>query len=225
MRRSRAASGIGAAREVPLFRESADLLIIGGGAAARAAAAILPQARLLAGPDETVWHAQDHRLWIETAGGLGTVSFSRLLLCADEPLLLLALGCAFRAGRPVVDERGETSRPGMFAAGPVLGTTGRESEAAQARIAARALAGLPPEGRITVALPAAAADSGARLDPAGIAALLEQEPGPERNRAALAQAVLLGAVLPARPVGFAALADAAGPVSPLPAQQDRGLLS
>ena len=208
-----------------MFRDTADIVIIGGGPAAREAATILPRARLVAGPDETVWHAQDHTLWIETAGGLGTLTFSRLLLCADEPLLLLALGCAFRAERPMVDERGETSRSGVFAAGPVLGAADGEAEARQARIAARALAGLPPGGRITVAPAAAASASCARLDPVGIAALLEQEPGPGRNRAALAQAALLGSVMPARPVGFAALAAAAGPVEPKPTQQDAGLLS
>jgi hypothetical protein len=244
-----------------LFRIAADLVIIGGGAAAREAAAILPQAQVLASPAETVWHAQDRTLWIETAEGIGTLTFSRLLLCTNEPLLLLSLGCRFDAGRPVVDQHGETSQAGVFAAGEVLGATdgqsaiaasddqsaiaasdgrpaiaasdGRSaiaawvgpSAVAQARIAARVLAGLPPEGRITVAPAAAAPAPCERLDPVEIAALLEQPPGTERNRAVLAQAALLGAVLPARPVGFAVLAAAAGPVTPRPAQSDAGLLA
>ena len=208
-----------------MFRDSADIVIIGGGPGAREAAGILRRARLVAGPDETVWHAQDRTLWIETKTGLRALTFSRLLLCADEPLLLLSLGCAFRAERPVVDERGETSLPGIFAAGGVLGARDRETEATQARIAARALAGLQPEGRITVAPPTAAPASCERLDPVGIAALLERELGAERNRAALAQAALLGSVMPARPVGFAVLAAAAGPVASTPTQQDLRLLS
>jgi hypothetical protein len=208
-----------------MFHDSAPLVIIGGGVAGRAAAAILPQARLIARPDATVWNVQAQTLWIETADGLSALTFARLLLCADEPLLLLSLGCAFRAGWPVVDARGETSRPGVFAAGRVLGATTCEAASEQARIVARVLADLPPGGRIAAGPPTSDPPPPERLDPVGIAALVEQPPGPGRNRAALAQAALLGAVLPARPVGFAALAAAAGPVADRPTQQDAGRLA
>lgn len=208
-----------------MLRERADLVIIGGGVAGRAAAEILPQARLITRPQETVWHAQDNRLWIETADALLALGFDRLLLCADELLLLRSLGCAFEGAQLVVDARGETSRPGIFAAGCVLGATTPQEATAQARIAARALAGMPIEGRIASAAPAAGAASPERLDPVGIADLLERPPGPERNRLVLAQAAFLGALAPARPVSFALLAAAAGPVDARPAQQDAERLS
>jgi len=204
------------------------VVIVGAGAAGRAAAALLPEARVIARPEATAWHAEAGRLWIESASGVAAVPFVRLLLCADEPLLLMALGCAFANGRPVVDETGQTSEPGIFAAGRILGAASAEEAARQGRIAAAALAGLAPEGVIEPA-PAEPAQA-ERLDPLDLACLLEGPPGPERNRAALAQAEVRGAglsglVAPARPVGFAALAAMApATLQPRGLQQDSGTL-
>jgi len=207
------------------------IVIIGAGPAGRAAAAALPEARLVARPAETAWHAQPGTLWVEAAGGIEAVPFTRLLLCADEKLLLMALECRFAGGWPVVDERGETTCPGVFAAGRILGAATPEEAAAQAAIAAAALAGRALPGRI--ALPAArpATVQEARLDPTEMASLLEQPPGAERTRRVLAQAELRGpalasVILPSRPVGLAALAARAS-VRPPPRvpQQDRGTLS
>ncbi|MBL6455294.1 hypothetical protein JMJ55_08180 [Belnapia sp. T6] len=203
-------------------------VIIGAGPAGRAAAALLPEARVVTRPAETAWHAEPGRIWIEGAAGVAAVEFSRLLLAADEPLLLMALGCRFEAGRPVVDEAGQTTRPGIFAAGAILGAADAEEAARQGAIAARALAGLPPDGRIAASprpLPAAE-----RLDPLAVAQLLEEEPGPDRSARALAQAELRGArltslVAPARPVGFAALAAMApASLAPCGTQADEGVL-
>jgi hypothetical protein len=209
--------------------ESKTIVVIGGGAAGLAAAAILPAASVIARPDATAWHAEVGRIWIETASGIDAVPFTHLLLCADEPLLLHALGCAFAGERPVVDARGATSVDGVFAAGRILGATTPEQAARQARIAASALAGLPVEGRIELE-PSVENASVERLDPLDIAILLERPVGPERNRVALAQTKargdrLNGLVAPARPVGFSALA-AAAPVKPEPRehQHDAGVL-
>ncbi len=202
-----------------------DVVIIGAGPAGRAAAGVLPGARVIARPAATVWHAQDRMLWIETAAGVARVAFGRLLLCADEPLLLAALGCAFQGMRAVVDAHGRTSVAGVFAAGRVLGAATAEAAAAQGGIAARALAGLAPGGEIAVAgmedVPAAA-----RRDPVAMAELLAMPAGPARDRAVLAQLALLGAVTPARPVGFAALAEFDGAVGAArPPQTDAGILA
>lgn len=193
--------------------ESNAIVVIGAGPAGLAAAAILPAARVIARPEATAWHAEAGRIWIEDASGIASVPFTHLLLCADEPLLLHALGCTFVGHRPVVDAFGATSVDGVFAAGRILGATTPEQAARQARIAASTLAGLPADGRIETG-PSVEHASVERLDPLDIAIMLEQPSGPERNRAALAQARargghLTGLVAPARPVGFAALAAAA----------------
>ena len=193
--------------------ESNSIVVIGAGPAGLAAAEILPGARVIARPKATAWHAEIGRIWIEDASGIGPVPFKHLLLCADEPLLLHALGCTFLGDRPVVDARGATSVDGVFAAGRILGATPPEEAARQARIAASTLAGLPADGRIEVE-PGAAHASVERLDPLDIAIMLERPPGAARNRAALAQTRvrggnLTGLVAPARPVGFMALATAA----------------
>lgn len=199
-------------------------VVVGSGLAGRKAARRLPEARLIAHPEATAWHAEPGRIWVEDAAGVRAVPFTRLLLCDDEPLLLAALGCGFRDGVPAVDARGETSVPGVFAAGRVLGAATDDDVLAQVRVAARALAGRPPEGSIAAAprsLPHAD-----RLDPLGVAALLEEPPGEARNRAALAQCALLGPVLPARPVGLAALAALAGEMpQPGPVQADSETLA
>src|SRR4051812_25536184 len=98
-------------------------VIIGAGPAGRAAAVILPEARVIARPGITAWHAEPGLVWVESAAGVETVPFDQLLLCADEPLLLMALDCGFAGGRPVVDAAGRTTQPGIFAAGAILGAT------------------------------------------------------------------------------------------------------
>ncbi len=205
-------------------------VIIGAGPAGRSAMAILPDARRIARPEATAWHAEPGRIWIETASGVSAIAFVRLLLCADEPLLLMALGCAFADGHPVVDATGATSVAGIFAAGRILGAATPEAAAEQARIAASAIAGSPAPGRIVPRFPAAARTPARRLDPLDIACLLETPPGPDRNRAALAQAGARGGrvadlITPARPVGFAALAAIApATLDPREAQPDGGAL-
>lgn len=185
-------------------------IIIGSGPAGRAAAEVLPDARVLARPAATVWHAEPGMVWTEGPDGVRSVQFERLILCADEPLLLMALGCAFRGGRVVVDQRGETTVAGVFAAGRVLGAATQDEASLQGRIAAQAASGAKPTGRID---PPTGTDDSVpeRLDPLALAALLEQQPSEARTMAALAQARargpgLSGLVAPARPVGFAALA-------------------
>lgn len=185
------------------------IVIIGAGPAGRAAREILPDARIIARPEATAWHAESGRIWVESAAGVQAVGFGRLLVCADEPLLLLALGCVFTGGRPNVDAAGATSIPGVYVAGRVLGAVTPEEAASQGRIAASALAGQPAGGRIE-AKPLAILTT-QRMDPLEIAQVLETPPGPERNRAALAQFGARGnrlrdLIAPARPVGFAALA-------------------
>jgi hypothetical protein len=210
--------------------ESKTVVLIGAGPAGLAAAAILPAARVIARPEATAWHAEAGRIWIEAASGIASVPFTHLLLCADEPLLLHALGCTFLGDRPVVDARGATSVDGVFAAGRILGATMAEQAARQARIAAATLAGLPADGRIQVE-PGVEHASAERLDPLDIAIMLERPPGPERKGAALAQARargghLTGLVAPARPVGLMALAAAApAKLDPREPQQDAASLS
>lgn len=209
--------------------ESNTIVVIGAGPAGLAAAAILPTARVIARPEATAWHAETGRIWIEAASGIASVAFTHLLLCADEPLLLHALGCTFLGDRPVVGACGDTSVDGVFAAGRILGATTPEQAAQQARIAASTLAGLPADGRIEVE-PGVEHALVERLDPLDIAILLERPPGSERNRAALAQARtrgshLTGLVAPAHPVGFMALAAAApAKLDPREAQQDAASL-
>ena len=206
------------------------LVILGAGPAGSAAAAILPEARVIARPAATAWHAEPGRLWIETAAGVEAVGFDRLLLCADEPLLLLALGCAFADGRPQVDPTGQTSRPGIFAAGGVLGATRPRRPPARAAspprpwpACRRKAAGRHAAGR--------ARSRRGRLDPLAIAQLLETPPGPARSAAVLAQAALRGPRLssiaaPARNVGFAALAAMApATLTPRETQADKGTLA
>jgi hypothetical protein len=210
--------------------ESNAIVVIGAGPAGLAAAAILPAARVIARPEATAWHAETGRIWIEGASGIAAIPFTHLLLCADEPLLLHALGCTFLGDRPVVGACGATSVDGVFAAGRILGATTPEQAARQARIAAATLAGLPVDGRIEVE-PGVEHASVERLDPLDIAILLERPSGSERNRAALAQARargghLTGLVAPARPVGFMALAAAApAQLDPRGPQEDAASLS
>ncbi len=195
------------------------VVVVGDGPAAEAALARLPGAILLASPDAVAWHAEPGRVWVEGGGRVWAEAFDALLLCADEPLLLSALGCAFADGRPVTDADGATSLAGVFAAGAVCGARGPDEAAAQGRRAAEALlAGAPALSAAAVAAPAA---NSVRLDPLGIATLLEGPLGPQRDAAALEQAALLGPVLPARPVSLAALAAFAGARPPaLPPQRD-----
>ncbi len=204
-------------------------VIVGGGPSGRAAAALLPEARLIARPNATAWHADPGRLWIENASGVATLDFDRLLLCADEPMLLLALGCAFAEGRPAIDPYGATSATGIYAAGAILGAETPDEAARQGRIAAQALLGVATEGCITIT-PRRVAAAASRLDPDAMATLLESPPGPARTEAILAQRGLRGThlpdtFLPTRPVGLAALAALAPtPPMPRPTQQDESPL-
>jgi len=224
-----------------------NVVLVGAGPAGRAAAELLPDAIMVARPEATGWHAEPGRLWIEAASGVTSVAFSRLLLCADEPLLLMALGCGFASGRPLVSEAGETTIPGIYAAGRILGADTPEEAARQGRVAAGAILGMhtgpgiepdrpvggqpPPERRPERPPERPARRPAQRLDPLEIAQLLEQPPGPERNRAALAQAGtrgsrLSGVVAPARPVGLAALAAIAPlTLEPRETQHDPGALA
>ena len=209
---------------------SNSIVVIGAGPAGLAAAEILSAARVIARPQATVWHAEIRRIWIETASGIAAVPFTHLLLCADEPLLLHALGCTFCGDRPVVSMHGATSVDGVFAAGRILGATTPARAARQARIAASTLAGLPVDGAIEVE-PGVEHASAERLDPLDIAILLEQPPGLARNQAALAQVQARGGqlaslVAPARPVGFMALAATApAKLDPREPQQDAASIS
>lgn len=195
------------------------LLILGSGPAALEAARHLPDAAVV----PRAWHAEPGRLWVEEEGGARALSFDRLLVLDDVPLILVALGCAFDGGVPVVDGQGGASQPGVFAAGAALGATGPEA-LAQARSAAKALAGQPEDTRVEARprpLPTAE-----RLDPLAMAALLEEPPGPARDAAVLAQSALVGPVAFALPVGFAALAARAGGMpEPGPVQRDAGGLA
>lgn len=201
------------------------MVVVGAGPAGRAAAAVLGSAREVSRPEVTVWHAEPSLLWTEGSDGIGQVPFDVLLLCCDEPLLPMALGCAFSGGRIVVDQHGATSVPGVFAAGRVLGAATAEEAARQGRIAAQAASGARPEGRIMLSSWAEDGAMPERLDPLSLAVLLEGPPGVERTRTALVQARargpgLFGIVAPARPVGFAALAAIAPALLP-----ERGIQS
>ena len=201
------------------------VVVVGHGPAGRAAMAHLPGAILVAAPCAMAWHAEPSRLWVEGGGRVWAEPFAALLLCANEPLLLVALGCAFADGSPMVDARGATSVAGVFAAGGVRGATTAEEAALQARVAADALLAGHVARELDFGEPHAASASrvAARLDPVEMAALLEQPSAPTRDAALLAQCALLGPILPARPVSLAALAALAEtrPAS-LPTQRDEG---
>ena len=201
------------------------IVIVGGGPAGRAALAALPGAVQIARPEATAWHAEPGRLWVEGDGRVWAEPFDALLVCADAPLLLAALGCAIRDGRVVADADGRTSLPGVSVAGRVAGAADSQEAERQATIAACALAAGPLDTDAPMIPPAETAP-GLRLDPVDIAALLEQPAGPERDRAALAQRAILGAVVPVRPVSLAALASlvAAMPEAVHP-QTDTGALA
>ncbi|MCJ2063607.1 hypothetical protein MKK63_12930 [Methylobacterium sp. J-088] len=231
------------------------IVIVGGGPAGRAALAALPGAVQIARPEATAWHAEPRRLWVEGDGRVWAEPFDGLLVCADEPLLLAALGCAIRDGRVVADPEGRTSVPGVSVAGRVAGAANSREAERQATIAARALAAGPaytnapmiPPAKTAPAKTAPAKTAPAktapaktapaktapaktapalRLDPVDLAALLERPTGPERHRAALAQCAILGAVVPARPVGLAALAGLVATMpEAAPPQTDTGALA
>lgn len=131
------------------------IVIVGAGPAGRAAAALLPQARIVARPDATAWHAEAGRLWILRGGEIDAVHFDVLVVAAPALHLLLALGCWTRSWRPVVDAQGRTSVPGVFAAGAVLGAATEDEAARHGRIVAQTILGLAPEGTVTVGPPPA----------------------------------------------------------------------
>ncbi len=198
------------------------VVVVGHGPAGRAAMARLPGAVLVAPPRARAWHAEPGRLWVEGDGRVWAEPYDALLLCADEPLLLVALGCAFAGRAPVLDARGATSVAGVYAAGIIAGATTPDEAACQAGIAADALLSGHVAPTVHSAGPdAASASPVVRLDPVDVAAILEQPAGPTRDAALLAQCALLGPILPARPVSLAALAAFAGtrPAS-LPPQRD-----
>jgi pyruvate/2-oxoglutarate dehydrogenase complex dihydrolipoamide dehydrogenase (E3) component len=132
------------------------IVIVGAGPAGRAAAALLPQARIVARPDATAWHAEPGRLWILERGQIEAVSFDILVVAAPVLHLLLALGCRTRSWRPAVDAQGRSSVPGVFAAGAVLGAATESEAARHGRIVAQAVRGRAPEGTVTVGPPPAA---------------------------------------------------------------------
>jgi hypothetical protein len=197
-------------------------VIVGGGPAGRAALAELPGGILIARPEVTAWHAEPGLLWVESSGRVWAKPFDVMLVCADEPLLLAALGCVVSNGRVLTDAEGRTSVPGVSAAGRVAGAATSQDAERQAVVAARALSA----GRPINTSASAPADSNVmRLDPVALAALLEKPVGPERTEAALAQRAILGAVVPARPVGLTALAAlVAAMPEPIPPQNDQGAL-
>ena len=198
------------------------IVVVGYGPAGRAAMAHLPGATLVAKPRAMAWHAEPAHLWVEGDGRVWAEPFDALILCANEPLLLVALGCAFVDGSPMVDARGATSVAGVFAAGGLRGATTAEEAALQARVAVDALLAGHVAREPNVGAPRAVSVA-ARLDPIEMAALLEQPSGATRDAALLAQCALLGPILPARPVRLATLASLAEsrPAS-LPPQRDEG---
>lgn len=205
--------------------ETARIVIVGGGPAGRAALAALPGAILITRPDATAWHAEPGRLWVEGDGRVWAEPFDALLVCADEPLLLAALGCAIRDGRVVADAEGRTSVPAVSVAGRVAGAADPQDAERQAIAAAHALAA-GSMGTDAPMIPPAEVPAVLRLDPVALAALLEQPASPERDRDALAQHALLGAVVPARPVGLAALAGLVATMpEAVPPQADAGALA
>ncbi|XYD11466.1 hypothetical protein R1A27_14290 [Methylobacterium sp. NMS12] len=204
--------------------ETPRIVIVGGGPAGRAARAALPGAVLIARPDTTAWHVEPGRLWVEGHGRVWAEPFDALLVCADEPLLLAALGCTVRGRRVVADAAGRTCVPGISVAGRAAGATSSETAERQAITAARALAAGATAAELP-AIPLLETPDVLRLDPVDLAALLEQAAGSERDRTALAQHTLLGAVVPARPVGLAALAGLVATMpEAVPPQADAGAL-
>lgn len=205
--------------------ETCRAVIVGGGPAGRAALAELPGAVLIARPQATAWHAEPGHVWVEGGGRVWAEPFDILLVCADEPLLLAALGCAVSDGRVLTDAEGRTSVPGVALAGRGAGAATPQEAERQAVAAARALRADPR----VLQLEEARSPSGpaaTRLDPVALASLLEQPVGPGRNGPALAQRAILGAVVPARPVSLAALAGlVAAMPEPIPPQRDEGALA
>ncbi|WP_439576382.1 hypothetical protein [Elioraea sp.] len=126
------------------------IVIVGAGPAGRAAAALLPDARLVARPDATAWHAEPGRLWVLHAGQIDAVPFDILVVAAPVLHLLLALGCRTRAWRPVVDPQGRTGVPGVFAAGAVLGAATEDEAVRHGRVVAQAILGLAAKDAVTV---------------------------------------------------------------------------
>ncbi|MCJ2088617.1 hypothetical protein MKK88_21930 [Methylobacterium sp. E-005] len=205
--------------------ETPRIVIVGGGPAGRAAHAALPGAVLIARPDATAWHAEPGHLWVEGDGRVWAEPFDALLVCADEPLLLATLGCGIQAGRVVADAAGRTGVPGISVAGRVAGAADRQDAERQAILAARALAAGSVDTDAPV-IPPAETLAALRLDPVALAALLEQPVGLERDRAALAQHAILGAVVPARPVSLAALAGLVATMpEAVPPQADMDILA
>ncbi|GIX08344.1 hypothetical protein [Elioraea sp.] len=129
------------------------IVIVGAGAAGRAAAALLAQARIVAPPEATAWHAEPGRLWILERGRIDAVPFDILVVAAPVLHLLLALGCRTRAWRPEVDACGRTSVAGVFAAGALVGAATADEAARQGRIVAQAILGRAPEGAVAVGAP------------------------------------------------------------------------
>lgn len=129
------------------------IVIVGAGPAGRAAADLLPQARVIARPDATAWHAEPGQLWILERGQIDAVPFDLLVVAAPVLHLLLALGCRTQGWRPVVDAGGRTDLPGVYAAGAVLGATTAEDAARHGRSVAQAILGLAPESAVTVGPP------------------------------------------------------------------------
>ena len=204
--------------------------MIGAGPAGLAAAAILSAARVIARPEATAWHAETGRIWIETASGIDAVPFTHLLLCADEPLLLHALGCTFSGDRPVVDGRGDTSVDGVFAAGRILGATIAGKRPGKLASPPRRSPACPSSGRDRSRTGCRAA-SAERLDPLTLRLCSSSRLGPSAtglrsHRPWRAVRHLTGLVAPARPVGFIALAAAApAKLDPREPQQDAASLS
>ncbi len=160
-----AAAGLSrAGARVALVAEQADL-----GSLVRFAAALVSKpAKLAEGIRHRLASAfAPYRtgLWVKAAGGEGRVERAQVtngihtqslacdLLCAGWGLvpnleLPRLLGCAVESERTVVDERQETSLPGVFAAGEVCGIAGVEAAVAEGEIAGLGAAGaLRPESR------------------------------------------------------------------------------
>jgi pyruvate/2-oxoglutarate dehydrogenase complex dihydrolipoamide dehydrogenase (E3) component len=129
------------------------IVIVGAGPAGRAAAELLPQARIIARPDATTWHAEPGRLWVLEHGQIDAVPFDVLVVAAPVLHLLLALGCRTQGWRPVVDAGGRTDVPGVYAAGAVLGATTPEDAARHGRAVAQAILGRTPESPVTIGPP------------------------------------------------------------------------